>query len=329
MQHNLAYNLVTGGGIRGVEMFFVISGFLITSLLIREFEKTGDIAIGRFYFRRTLRIFPAFYVFMGTIFLLMAFGKIHVDLASAIGAATYTWALYPNLQSWIVAHTWSLSIEEFFYLFWPVLFLYSYRRNWKMRTPVILILIMPLIRLAIYIGPAMFAGREPHRVQYWIDTMMIGCLLAILESRPVWKDFRRRHLTGLTVSLLAFFAFFAIPFVPYELPFNKVASFYNVTFANPLTAICMAGIMIYMIEHERSYVGRILNARWLRHIGVMSYSLYLWQQIFVFKDLHLLPWGIFGAFACGEISFWLIEKPALNFRAKLERRIFHTAPTAI
>jgi peptidoglycan/LPS O-acetylase OafA/YrhL len=328
VQHNLAYNLVTGGGIRGVEMFFVISGYLITSLLIREFEKTGSIAIGRFYFRRTLRIFPAFYVFMGTIFLLTAFGKIEVDRASAIAAATYTWALYPNVHSWIIGHTWSLSIEEFFYLFWPVLFLYSYRRNWKLRTPVFLILIMPFIRLAIFIGPAMLDGREPHRAQYWIDTMMIGCLLAILESVPAWKEFRRRRLNGLTVSILAFFAFFAIPYVPYMLPKNP-ARFYDVTFANPLTAICMAGIMIYMIEHEHGYVGRILNTRWLKHIGVMSYSLYLWQQIFVFQDLHLLPWGIVGAFACGELSFWLIEKPALNFRARLEKRLFRTVPIAI
>jgi peptidoglycan/LPS O-acetylase OafA/YrhL len=102
----------------GVRVFFVISGYLITGLLLRELRATGKIAIGRFYFRRALRLFPAFYAFLLVVAVLEGAGVIALNPGDLRSAATYTMNYHAN-PSWWLIHCWSLSVEEQFYLVWP------------------------------------------------------------------------------------------------------------------------------------------------------------------------------------------------------------------
>jgi peptidoglycan/LPS O-acetylase OafA/YrhL len=131
IQDSLAFRVVIGNGSLGVAIFFVISGYLITGLLLREFDKTGTVSLKRFYFRRTLRIFPPFYAFLAVVGLLWAMGvaMVGVDLRSFLAAATYTVAYYPGMKMGMIFHSWSLSIEAQFYLLWPLTFLIWHRRQ--------------------------------------------------------------------------------------------------------------------------------------------------------------------------------------------------------
>jgi peptidoglycan/LPS O-acetylase OafA/YrhL len=110
-----------GAGNLGVRVFFVISGLLITRLLLREQRRTGGVALGAFYLRRTFRIFPAYYVFLGALVAAAALGwRAPVPELALLHAATYT-TNYSLIETWVVGHTWSLSVEEQFYLLWPPL----------------------------------------------------------------------------------------------------------------------------------------------------------------------------------------------------------------
>jgi len=102
-------------GQSGVDAFFVISGFLITYLLLKEKDATGTISLRNFYFRRFFRIFPPFYAYLAVVGILWVAGLARQDVRAFLSAATYTWNYAPHATSWLLAHTWSLSLEEQFY----------------------------------------------------------------------------------------------------------------------------------------------------------------------------------------------------------------------
>ncbi|MEO7329892.1 MAG: acyltransferase, partial [Minicystis sp.] len=114
----------------GVRVFFVISGFLITRLLFEEHARSGTVSLRGFYLRRTLRIFPAFYVFVAVVLVLDRLGKITLLPYDALTALTYTMNFHPTAsRSWQVGHLWSLSVEEQFYLLWPAIVLFTRPRG--------------------------------------------------------------------------------------------------------------------------------------------------------------------------------------------------------
>jgi peptidoglycan/LPS O-acetylase OafA/YrhL len=129
----------------GVRVFFVISGFLITGLLLRELEATSQIALGKFYFRRVLRIFPR-------LLLLPAprFGRagVWVGQSDPLSAATYTVNYLPQ-ASWYIGHAWSLSVEEQFYLLWPAVLVALGRRR-GLGVALTVVMLCPLIRLSVW-----------------------------------------------------------------------------------------------------------------------------------------------------------------------------------
>jgi peptidoglycan/LPS O-acetylase OafA/YrhL len=317
---NLAFRLVIGNGRHGVAVFFVISGYLITGLLLREFDKTGTVSLKRFYFRRTLRIFPPFYAFLAVVGLLWVMGiAIGEDLPSFLAAATYTVAYYPGMKMGVIFHSWSLSIEEQFYLLWPLTFLIWHRRQKVVNLAFILILLMPVVRLALYFIAPGQRGHEDYMVQGWVDTMMVGCLLALLKREPKWERRRRRYLNAWTASAMAITGFFVVPWVALVLPRNLSAPFGLVE--NTLTALCIGGVLVYVVENTDSLAAKILNNRVIRHVGVLSYSIYLWQALFTWESLPMLPYGLVYTLAAAEISYWLVERPALSLRTRLESRL--------
>ena len=127
-----------GLGELGVRVFFVISGYLITTLLLEETARYGRIDLGRFYLRRTMRIFPAFYAFVLALIVLEAVGLIALNPGDKLHALTYTSNYDPD-RSWYVGHTWSLAVEEHFYLLFPLLALVLLRRTQPQRAAAVLL----------------------------------------------------------------------------------------------------------------------------------------------------------------------------------------------
>src|SRR5580692_8626360 len=127
--HSFAFRLLFLHADLGVRVFFIISGFLITTLLLNERAESGGISLRLFYIRRTLRILPAFYLFVGTVAILNALGVIAVPPGNWVYVLTYTLNFDPH-PPWVLGHLWSLSVEEQFYLLWPLVMRFARRSMW-------------------------------------------------------------------------------------------------------------------------------------------------------------------------------------------------------
>jgi peptidoglycan/LPS O-acetylase OafA/YrhL len=315
---NSFFRSVIGGGTHGVAVFFVISGYLITTLLLREFDKRGTVSLKRFYFRRTMRIFPPFYCFLGVMGLLWTFRIIPEDWRSFCASITYTWAYFPWSHGYFIFHTWSLSIEEQFYLLWPLLFAVLHRRlKLLIRASLLFIVLMPAIRVLFYFVLPGLRGHEFYMVQGWLDTMMIGCVLALSKRQGKWDRWQAKYVNGWTAGVMAMMALYAVPMVTEQLP-KRMAGLFVLAIGPTITACCLGGLLLYVTTTNNVFTLKMLNNAVIRHIGVLSYSLYLWQQLFLSQKLALLPYGYLAALAAAECSFWLVERPALRLRARLE-----------
>jgi peptidoglycan/LPS O-acetylase OafA/YrhL len=145
-QDNIIFKYLGDFGNLGVRIFFVISGFLITSLLLEESERNGQISLRSFYFRRILRIFPAAYSFIAAIWVASAIGLLNVGVADFVSACTYTMN-YLHPRNWNLAHLWSLSIEEQFYILWPFALCLAGKRR-AMMIAVFVLILSPCVRIA-------------------------------------------------------------------------------------------------------------------------------------------------------------------------------------
>jgi peptidoglycan/LPS O-acetylase OafA/YrhL len=300
-------------GALGVQTFFVISGFLITHLLLKELESSGDINLKRFYFRRALRIFPPFYVYLAIALGLTLTGVFAGHWRAFLIAGTYTWN-YLGKGSDLVAHTWSLSLEEQFYLLWPAaLVCFQPRRAAKLAVWVIVL--SPGSRIVTYFLAPQHRALLNGMLHTGLDSIMFGCLLALLWGNARFNQLLRPFLRGPFVALAAAFVFILGP----AFPEYRFQGRYELVFGFTLNAICLSLILIYVVRTPDSLVGRLLNTRVLRHLGVISYSLYLWQQMFTgVNATRFFPWNLAAILGCAELSYWLVERPALGLRDRLE-----------
>jgi peptidoglycan/LPS O-acetylase OafA/YrhL len=290
----------------GVRIFFIISGYLITTLLLREQEKTSTIRIGEFYVRRAYRILPAALAFMA-----ITFAIFWRDLRwYHMLAALFYLANFDFTHPWYLGHLWSLSVEEQFYLLWP-----GVLKKWRRHCVMILlgvVLFAPLYRVACHL--AGLHGQADETFPAVADILAIGCLLAIFSSRlprigarwavmmvspvilvPVYLGLRRFHLT---ITLL---------FVLW-----------------PLMHLSIAGLLLHVVR--RPYW--ILNTAPVVWVGKISYSLYLWQQLFVFGE-HPRPWySVLSAVAAACASYYLVEQPVLRMRERRARQRKHAQTVA-
>lgn len=299
----------------GVRVFFVISGFLITGLLLKELDKQGHIRLGRFYFRRTLRIFPPYYAFVLALIVLQAIGLIELMKGDVLHALTYT-SNYHD-RSWNTGHTWSLAVEEQFYLLWPaVLLLLGRRRGFVAAAS--LIVICPLIRMAE--SQFMPAGQEGigHRFETMADALAVGCLLAgtrqWLQQQPLYQRLLRSKL----FVLIPLLVFATNTLHDHWRPFILV----GFTVMN----VGIALTIDWCVTNHQTRVGRLLNTGPMVYVGVISYSLYLWQQIFLNRNSEAVtasfPLNIGLAILCALASFYLIERPSLALRQRFEKKWF-------
>ena len=298
----------------GVRVFFVISGFLITSLLLAEEQRTGTISLRRFYLRRTMRIFPPFYFYVAVVAATASFGWIALRRFDLLAALTYT-TNYHHERSWYLGHTWSLAVEEQFYLLWPFLVKYlgSRRATWVAWGAVIG---APLVRIGLLVGAPAFRAGIGETFPTVSDAIATGCLLACYHARiptaPRLLAFLRRRLFWLVP---------AIALLAAAIPSAKVDCLVGQTITNLGVALLVERVVRFPGDAS----GRLLNWRPMVFVGVLSYSLYLWQQPFLDRQaalaINAFPLDIVLAFAAALVSCAFIERPALRSRAWIERQL--------
>src|ERR1700761_8985827 len=300
-------------GALGVQTFFVISGFLITHLLLKEMNATGTISLKHFYFRRALRIFPAFYVYLAVCLAVTLAGWAPGNLRAFLVAGTYTWN-HLGGGSELLVHTWSLSLEEQFYLLWPAaLVLLGTRKSIKLAVWVILL--SPVSRVVTYFLMPHHRALLNAMLHTGLYSIMFGCLLAIL-----WRDarFNQRVQPFVRGWVAACAAAFCLVVGPVFLGARFRGS-YGLVIGFTLNAVCLSLILLYVVRTPNSPAGRLLNTPVLCHLGVISYSLYLWQGMFTGENsIRFFPWSLPAILACAELSYWLVEPPSLRLRSRLE-----------
>jgi peptidoglycan/LPS O-acetylase OafA/YrhL len=303
---NVAHHLA----MLGVRIFFVISGFLITSILAKEADQTGGVDFKRFYVRRAWRLMPAFYAYLLFALGMTICGLLPLHAKDFAFAAGYIMNYYPAGGPWAVGHFWSLSVEEQFYFVWPVVFVFAGLRR-APRTLTSVLVAAPLVRFALLPWKHSLGPTYGTMFPCICDTVAAGCLLALvrarLHRRPEYLGFLR---SGAYLLLLP-------AALGLELLMPEALS---VVIGPSLTNIAIVVLMDGCMTFDKSWIARPLNTRLLATAGVMSYSIYLWQQPFLNHEQRAVwttfPLNIVLALTLASLSYFLIEKPFLAYGRK-------------
>ena len=312
----------------GVRVFFVISGYLITHLLLRESRRTGAIHVGRFYLRRTFRIFPAYYVLLAVIATLVAFGVVSLQRGDMLRSLTYT-QNYGVKPSWWVAHTWSLAVEEQFYLLWPatLVFLGVHR---GLRAAAAYVLLAPVLRWWLWFHtPSWYSGTS-YSFEVVADAIASGCVLAGARER-LWELAPYRKLVSSRWFAL-------VPLAAWWLTTLQSARF-NSWVGITLTNVGIALSIDACLRAPQSLAVRVLDSRPFTFIGRRSYSLYLWQQLYLAREdlfsatasipwIVTFPWNVGLALLAACASYAIVEQPFLRLRDRVEARVKWRTATA-
>jgi peptidoglycan/LPS O-acetylase OafA/YrhL len=308
------------GGFLGVDLFFVLSGFLITTLLLEEHAERGSISLRAFYRRRALRLVPALVAMLTVVLAVEAalalVGKGHLRreaIAAGFGlgyVTDFVNAISPGTVPWSLSHLWSLAMEEQFYLLWPpILLVLGVRRR-----AALAVLAGALALVAVRQVELMTSGAAYDRLQFAPDTrgssIVIGCLFAVVFSTAR----SRRRLASPVVGGLALTVLAGLIFVGLLRPL----------FGGPLLLFGAAvGVVIARALEPSSFEHRILTMRPLVGLGRVSYGLYLWHVpvlAAVAASGQAGPTGSFvrGAFgialslAAALVSYRVVEQPFLR-----------------
>ncbi len=296
----------------GVRIFFVLSGFLITHLLLREERRTGTISLRRFYLRRALRIFPAFYVFLLALWMAHGLGWIPFPGRDQWAAATYTMNFLRD-RGWYAGHTWSLAVEEQFYLLWPGIFLLAGPRR---RNQVVIgaMIAAPLFRIAILILLPSWQLTIGEAFPTVMDTIATGAALALLQ--PYLRAIPRYR------SLIASNLVYLLPFAIVAI--NALDAHWS--WPGWLAGETLLNVMIAVgvdraLQAPHGPIGCLLNLRAIAWIGTLSYSLYLWQQPFMIRGgvalVQRFPWNLGFAAVAAVASHWIVEQPFLRLKDRI------------
>ena len=323
--------LVTGwAGDVGVDMFFALSGFLITSLLIEEWDKFHSVSLKRFYARRALRLLPALVVLVATVAAWHGLTNRRVFVRTALDglialfySSNWMFALGLREPAHVFAHTWTLSIEEQFYFWWPVVLLFLLRHCGS-RASLFRWLVLAIFLL--FVEKVIIAARMPIGASTWLsyatearaDTLLVGCAGAIMLHQNTLFCHER------TQPMLKYLAWFVgIPgLILIGLPANWSADLFAVGL-HLVTGLLAAVVLLEAVVSEKGLLSWLLSRRWLVYVGKVSYGLYLWHYP-IFTEVQARNWPLkfeipaeiaLTAFATSA-SFFLIERPAL----KLKRR---------
>jgi peptidoglycan/LPS O-acetylase OafA/YrhL len=308
---------VIQAGSRGVDIFFAISGFLICSRLVAEQEQRGRISLYSFYVRRAFRILPPYLVYLAVIALLAAGGLIAVEPREFVGSLLFVRNYYGPTQEhgWYTGHFWSLAVEEHFYLLWPLLLIVAGIRRAR-PLALLLALAVPVWQVANTQLGWITAGHPTQRTDARIDSLLWGCWAALFVSVPTYRAFFvRLFRPWVWVGIVAILA----GLVRYEPPFER-----------HIQSFLMPWLLVGTVVHPEWRVSRALEAGPVRWVGRLSYSLYIWQQLwmlgswravrpFPLGPFQELPLSLFCTVGCAALSYYLVEKPTLRLGTSLAK----------
>ena len=287
----------------GVRIFFCISGFLITHLLLHERKRTGSIDLKAFYVRRALRIIPVAYAFIAVLLILTALGQLHLPACNFVTALTFTknyaCAALPD------GHLWSLAVEEQFYLLWPFVVAYCTPSR-SLLIAAMLCAIAPISRAAEYLaGDSLFTWLPSNA-----DGLMIGAVLAYMAI------LRRDTLTKVLPARpwqKVLCVFFIV--LPIYIGRHLILGPFTVMLGPTMQAIAITCLMAsFTFGKERGYGFNALNSAPVIYVGLISYSLYIWQELFFIPSAP--PWALCGLLVLAIVSYQFWEQPIRGFYRK-------------
>jgi peptidoglycan/LPS O-acetylase OafA/YrhL len=297
----------------GVEIFFVLSGYLITGKLIE------DGSLRKFYLRRVFRILPVVFAYLAVIVVLgFVFRLIPVAWSEIVASLLFVrnYLYFPSMaRNWFTIQLWSLSVEEQFYLVWPLVLL-KVGKGIPRRQFFAAALLFAMgcgVIVLVHIGRLFHLGGLHWMPYIKFGGLVVGCMLRIAFSEPrttaiIRKIFFRRSL-GVVAALFAYI----------------VAFHAQLTMFDPL--ICGLAVCATLVEPNAMF-GRFLEFSALRWIGRLSYSLYIWQQLFLCFALVYRPFGVFSTFPLNFVSllavacasYYLMERPLTRLGHTLTRQ---------
>lgn len=325
--HHVFHSILPGGFL-GVDMFFVLSGFLITSLLLQEWHFDRKISLKNFYIRRLFRLMPA--VFFISL-LLFGYAFAFLDESAASNTFKGIWLTLSYNSNWFYAFnfasannplgvTWSLAIEEQFYLVFPVLLYFALRYKFSNRQ-IVSILIVSIILIAVHRKILADQGASTQLLYYSSDTradaLLIGCVTAFVYSYNL-LPFKKIE------GYLKIFAVISLIFLIFM---NATADASDTILYNQalysFVALAVSALLIILLVYKARFAVKALSFAPLVWIGRVSYGLYLWHwtiRYFVYGNKILpesyaqLAFVIFASFFFTILSYYCIEKPFLKLK---------------
>jgi peptidoglycan/LPS O-acetylase OafA/YrhL len=311
----------TGGGLAGVTSFFVLSGYLITRLLVAEEGFSGSIDLVAFYARRVLRLFPALLVLAAVVLVVYAFQGRGLQALTSIPVVLLYSANWSLAQGGATLtpfqHTWSLAIEEQFYILWPpilLLVLRARRPSTRIAGAIALVAVVAIAwRLFIYVAVA--ANLHEDRVEFGSDTnaysLLAGCALGLLPSLPRGRIAGVLGVLGLAAIVLSM-TLRSVVDVPGWGAFVALPV---------LAALGALGVIVGVMGGGL----RLLGLAPISYVGRISYGLYLWHWVTprmieplpIAEGRTVIAFAL--AFAASVASFHLVEQPALRLKARFRR----------
>ncbi len=337
-----------GDGLLGVDLFFVLSGFLITTLLIEEHRAHGHIRLGAFFVRRARRLFPAFAVFViGALVLVYPFlnSARRSELLSGLFTAVFyvrNWhqiATGHGLDGFSMPHLWSLAVEEQFYLVWPLVFSFMWKR-WrpaKIAIGVLAAIVVSTLLSFFWLS----AETDRTHIQQGTDTraaqLLVGVLVAIVLSEGLLSFRIRRHVDLGLLGVVCMLLFVGGAVI-------DDASFISIYLHGGLTVVAaLFGLLILaLMQDPSSIANRLLSVGPLQFFGRISYAFYLWHVLVLLVvgfdksplSYRLIPIDSFAvqvvsAFAISTLVAWLstvlVEKPCMSLFAWANQKKSATA----
>lgn len=298
----------------GVKTFFVLSGFLITTLLAQEFDRSGSVNVPAFMLRRAFRILPLYFLVIAIISVLVYLGVAENKPTARILSSTllYNFISRSDDVSYL-SHLWSLAVEEQFYLFWPLICWALMARRWLLSAFAIGIVCLCCFAKMKLGGGTFESTYYPER---WtipaIYPIMIGSFAALTIDPFRWLA---RSLPFLALSLLAI----SIPLIAGMTPFREIVSTCGI-----------AGLIGWIYLNQSNLAVRALDWRPLAYIGQISYGLYVWQGFFTgngpyrpppFLNFPLDPMkGALITIPVAVLSYHLFEQPLIDIRKRFSSR---------
>jgi len=296
-------------GDTGVRIFFTLSGFLITSLLLKEKDKNGNINFKNFFARRFIRLLPPLLLFYAIIVIFMSTGDIQSTWVGLVYSLFYIYNFVHHSHYTVeLGHTWSLGVEEQYYLIWP--FLVNYFRKKKLYIYVFLMFCI----VASFVLPDLGISNNYHTKRWFFPAaapIFIGSLFAVLNEKKKGKwstYFKNKSIVTLAAAVLFIYPIYSLK---------------SLLILSPvIQAIGVALFLVWILYNQEHRFTQLLNNKPMQYIGKISYGIYVYQGFFLRTgpggslSVQHYPLNIILVFLIAILSYELYEKRVMKLKKR-------------